>query len=131
MGCLLFLVLCLVGLDSLWLAAPPLSMGSPPIVPAHAQVPPFLLMQSQPPFSTGGPGVVPPFLEGSQGVQPPPGPPFGALTCSLQPQQVSKFFDICCLHNLQLNYILSILVYHGPCFILFYLVARTENSSRV
>ncbi|KAJ6709368.1 hypothetical protein OIU74_010462 [Salix koriyanagi] len=42
MGCLLFLVLCLVGLDFLWLAAPPLSMGSPPIVPAaaHTQVPP-------------------------------------------------------------------------------------------
>lgn len=113
----------------------PPPMGSPPIVsaPAPPQAPPVSSMQSRPPFSAGGPGVPPPFLAGSQGVPPPPGPPFGAQTWSLQPQQVSNFFDICCLLILQLTYILSILLYHGPCFTLFYLiyvVARIEISSR-
>ncbi|KAB5568593.1 hypothetical protein DKX38_002386 [Salix brachista] len=35
--------------------------------------------------------VAPPFLEGSQGALPPPGPPFGAQTWSLQPQQFPHF----------------------------------------
>ncbi|XP_011027517.1 PREDICTED: U1 small nuclear ribonucleoprotein C-like [Populus euphratica] len=70
-------------------STPPPRMGSPPIVsaPPPPQAPPVSSMQSRQPFSAGGPGGLPQFLAGSQGVPPPPGPPFGAHTRSLQPQQ--------------------------------------------